>query len=56
MGEFPQTPYFVGLNEPVGREVAFTGLEVEGTIPEAVRGSVISCRRYLKKRPHVFRS
>jgi len=39
MGEFPQTPYFVGLNEPVGREVALTGLEVEGTIPEAVRGS-----------------
>lgn len=36
---FPQTPYFIGLNEPAGREVAFTGLEVEGTIPPEVRGS-----------------
>lgn len=39
MAGFPQTPYFIGLNEPVGREVAFTGLEVEGTIPAEVRGS-----------------
>ncbi len=39
MAEFPQTPYFTGLNEPVGREVALTGLEVHGTIPAAVRGS-----------------
>ena len=39
MAGFPQTPYFIGLNEPVGREVAFTGLEVEGTIPPEVRGS-----------------
>lgn len=39
MAAFPQTPYFIGLNEPVGKEVAFTGLEVEGTIPAEVRGS-----------------
>ena len=39
MGQFPQTPYFTGLNEPVGREVALTGLEVQGTIPADVRGS-----------------
>ncbi|MDP3907801.1 carotenoid oxygenase family protein [Novosphingobium sp.] len=39
MAAFPQTPYFIGLNEPVGREVAFTGLEVEGTVPAEVRGS-----------------
>lgn len=39
MGEFPRTPYFIGLNEPVGKEVAFAGLEVEGTIPDALRGS-----------------
>lgn len=39
MAGFPQTPYFIGLNEPVGREVAFTGLTVEGTIPAEIRGS-----------------
>lgn len=39
MAGFPQTPYFIGLNEPVGQEVAFTGLEVEGTIPAEIRGS-----------------
>lgn len=39
MAAFPQTPYFIGLNEPVGQEVAFTGLEVAGTIPAEVRGS-----------------
>ena len=38
MAGFPQTPYFIGLNEPVGQEVAFTGLEVEGTIPAEIRG------------------
>ena len=39
MAGFPQTPYFIGLNEPVGQEVAFTGLEVQGTIPAEIRGS-----------------
>jgi carotenoid cleavage dioxygenase-like enzyme len=39
MGGFPQTPYFLGLNEPVGQDVAFTGLEVSGTIPSEIRGS-----------------
>ena len=39
MAGFPQTPYFTGLNEPVGQEVAFTGLEVQGTIPAEIRGS-----------------
>jgi carotenoid cleavage dioxygenase len=39
MGAFPQTPYFLGLNEPVGREVSLTGLMVEGTLPPEVRGS-----------------
>ncbi|MDE2596552.1 MAG: carotenoid oxygenase family protein [Sphingomonadales bacterium] len=39
MGHFPATPYFTGLNQPVGQEVAFTGLTVEGTLPTEVRGS-----------------
>ncbi len=39
MAEFPQTPYFIGLNEPVGKDVSFTGLPVEGTLPDEVRGS-----------------
>ena len=39
MTGFPQTPYFIGLNEPVGKEVAFTGLAIEGTLPAEVRGS-----------------
>ncbi len=39
MGGFPQTPYFLGLNEPVGQEVALTGLQVSGTIPSEIRGS-----------------
>jgi carotenoid cleavage dioxygenase-like enzyme len=26
MGAFPQTPYFTGLNEPVGQEVELKGL------------------------------
>ena len=36
---FPQTPYFVGLNEPVGKAVDLKGLAVTGTIPAEVRGS-----------------
>ncbi len=39
MTGFPQTQYFVGLNEPVGKDVALTGLAVEGTLPAEVRGS-----------------
>lgn len=39
MTGFPQTPYFVGLNEPVGKQVALTGLAVEGTLPPEVHGS-----------------
>ena len=39
MGSFPQTMYFVGLNEPVGQEVALSGLPIEGTLPPEVRGS-----------------
>lgn len=39
MAGFPQTPYFIGLNEPVGQEVAFAGLDVQGTIPAEIRGS-----------------
>lgn len=39
MGSFPQTPYFTGLNEPVGQKVSLTGLPVQGTIPPEVRGS-----------------
>lgn len=39
MGAYPATPYFIGLNEPVGQEVAYTGLEVTGTIPPEIRGS-----------------
>jgi carotenoid cleavage dioxygenase-like enzyme len=36
---YPQTPDFIGLNAPVGREVSFTGLSVEGVIPPEVRGA-----------------
>ncbi len=39
MGNYPQTPDFFGLNEPVGKDVSFQGLAVEGTIPPEVRGS-----------------
>ena len=39
MGAFPKTMYFVGLNEPVGQEVSFKGLTVEGTLPPEVHGS-----------------
>ena len=39
MGAFPQTMYFVGLNEPVGQEVSLKGLTVEGTLPPEVCGS-----------------
>jgi carotenoid cleavage dioxygenase len=38
-GRFPQTPYFTGLNEPVGQEVELKGLTVEGALPAEVRGS-----------------
>lgn len=36
---FPQTPHFIGLNQPVGQEVALSALPVEGTLPAEVRGS-----------------
>lgn len=39
MSAFPQTPYFTGLNAPVGREVTLKGLVVEGALPPEVRGS-----------------
>ena len=39
MTGFPQTPYFTGLNEPVGKDVSLKRLAVEGTIPPEVRGS-----------------
>jgi carotenoid cleavage dioxygenase len=37
--KFPETAHFTGLNQPVGQEVSFTGLAVEGTLPAEVRGS-----------------
>jgi carotenoid cleavage dioxygenase-like enzyme len=39
MSAYPQTPDFMGLNEPVGKEVSLRGLVVEGSIPPDVRGS-----------------
>lgn len=39
MGAFPQTPYFTGLNRPVGREVDLKGLTIEGRLPPEVHGS-----------------
>jgi carotenoid cleavage dioxygenase-like enzyme len=39
MGDYPRTPDFLGLNEPVGKEVSFRGLAIEGVIPADVRGS-----------------
>ncbi|MBB3861709.1 carotenoid cleavage dioxygenase [Novosphingobium hassiacum] len=39
MGAFPQTMYFTGLNEPVGKEIELRGLKVEGDLPAEVRGS-----------------
>lgn len=39
MGTYPQTVYFTGPNEPVGKEIDLRGLRVEGTLPREVRGS-----------------
>lgn len=39
MGAFPQTPYFMGLNEPIGQEADLHGLQIEGTLPPEIRGS-----------------
>jgi carotenoid cleavage dioxygenase-like enzyme len=39
MAGYPQTPDFLGLNEPVGKEVSLRGLSVEGIVPPEVRGS-----------------
>ena len=39
MANFPQTSHFTGLNQPVGQEVEFKGLTVEGDLPPEVRGS-----------------
>ncbi|MBB4640995.1 carotenoid oxygenase family protein [Rhizorhapis suberifaciens] len=36
---FPQTPDFMGLNEPLGVEVHLENLEVEGTIPSEIEGA-----------------
>jgi len=36
---YPATPHFLGLNEPLGVEWEETGLEVEGRIPDDVRGT-----------------
>jgi carotenoid cleavage dioxygenase-like enzyme len=36
---YPQTPDFIGLNAPVGKEVSFKGLAVEGVLPAEVRGA-----------------
>jgi len=36
---FPQTPDFLGLNEPVGIEWSERNLEVEGEIPQDIRGA-----------------
>jgi len=39
MAHFPQTPHFVGLNQPVGQEVQLTGLPIEGSLPPEIHGS-----------------
>lgn len=39
MGAYPQTVYFTGPNEPVGKEIDLRGLRVEGALPPEVRGS-----------------
>lgn len=39
MSDYPKTPDFIGLNAPVGKEVSFRGLAIEGTIPADIRGS-----------------
>jgi carotenoid cleavage dioxygenase-like enzyme len=36
---YPQTPDFMGLNQPVGKEASFERLAVEGEIPADVRGA-----------------
>jgi carotenoid cleavage dioxygenase-like enzyme len=36
---YPETPDFLGLNEPVGKEVSLKGLTVEGDIPDDLRGA-----------------
>jgi len=39
LADFPQTSHFMGLNQPVGKEVALSGLAVEGALPAELRGS-----------------
>jgi carotenoid cleavage dioxygenase-like enzyme len=39
MSGYPQTPDFLGLNEPVGKEVSYKGLAVNGEIPADIRGA-----------------
>jgi carotenoid cleavage dioxygenase-like enzyme len=36
---YPKTPDFLGLNEPVGKEVSLKGLAVDGVIPADIRGA-----------------
>jgi carotenoid cleavage dioxygenase-like enzyme len=37
--DFPMTPDFSGLNEPVGKEVSLKALVIEGSIPAEIRGA-----------------
>ena len=39
MGDYPPTPYFIGLNAPVRTELTLDGLPVEGILPPEVRGA-----------------
>jgi len=39
MGEFPNTPDFTGLNQPVGKDVQLKRLKVEGEIPAEIQGA-----------------
>jgi carotenoid cleavage dioxygenase-like enzyme len=39
MTGYPQTPDFMNLNEPVGKEVTLTGLNIEGAIPAEIKGA-----------------
>ena len=39
MGGFPDNPDYTGLNTPVGKELAIENLEVQGHIPDEVRGA-----------------
>ena len=58
MGDYPPTPYFIGLNAPVRTELTLDGLPVEGILPPEVRGAFSApcpIRRFRPSLPTITR-